>query len=74
MSEPQKHPPSAAAESRQAPLASSPHTVDWPKQKQLVHAGDAAKAGVLRLVRMGADQAMAAPAPIRLSILLREML
>jgi hypothetical protein len=32
-----------------------------------------AKAGVLRLVRTGADQATAAPAPMRLSMRLREM-
>jgi hypothetical protein len=32
-----------------------------------------AKAGVLRLVRTGADHAMAAPAPIRLSALRREI-
>ena len=35
--------------------------------------GDCANAGVLMLVRTGAVQAMAAPAPIRFSILRREM-
>jgi hypothetical protein len=37
------------------------------------HCAVAAKAGVLRLLRIGTDQATAAPAPILLSIFLREI-
>jgi hypothetical protein len=39
----------------------------------LGHAADWANAGTLRLVRIGADQAIAAPVPTRLSIRRREI-
>jgi hypothetical protein len=50
-----------------------PHGVLPSKQSaQGEHPGLWANAGVLMLVRIGADQATAAPAPIRFSIFLRE--
>jgi hypothetical protein len=52
-----------------------PHcSPNWQGVQPDRHTGDPwANAGVRRLVRTGADQAIAAPAPIRLSIRLREM-
>jgi hypothetical protein len=76
----QKQFPSTSCEHRQDPSEQPgvpPQFAD-EHPKQSVHGvaqvtGLAAKAGVSRLVMIGADQAIAAPAPIRLSILLREM-
>jgi hypothetical protein len=69
-SSPQKQSPSVVTEQRQF----DPQTAETGGlQKQVEHApvgahGYAAKAGVRRLLNTGAVQAMAAPAPIRLSI------
>ena len=71
---PQKHPsPAALTQQKHAPPG--PQSIltlhgMFTSQGQLSYC---ANAGVLMLVRMGADQATAAPAPIRFSILRREM-
>jgi hypothetical protein len=67
---------------KQSPSVVSLQKQSWPQEgasnpKQSEQGAHSvtywAKAGVLMLVSMGADQATAAPAPMRLSILLREI-
>jgi hypothetical protein len=82
MSPPQKHPPSVVVEHRQmGPPSICPHSEDAGGQPVEKHAVQGAvqatyrcpKAGDRRLVRTGAVHAIAAPAPMRLSILRREI-
>ena len=72
---PQKHPPEVRQKSEQLGLPL--HSVaNWQNSAQAPEqAGEAAcaNAGIRKLVNTGADQAIAAPAPIRVSMRRREM-
>lgn len=71
----QKHDASGRWWQRQIPPASEPQTGVAQSAEHSLQTGEPwANAGVLRLVSTGAVQAIAAPAPIRFSILRREML
>lgn len=88
--EKQKHPPSVVKAHRHVSLPQVPaapahlgdsvpagHPNAVPHEKQREHSVQRpywAKAGVRRLVSTGADQAIAAPAPMRFSIRRREIL
>jgi hypothetical protein len=78
-SEAQKQSPSVVWEQKHSPkvllpqcASSLPQKVPWQGSAQ-VFVGEAANAGVRMLVSTGADHATAAPAPIRFSILRREI-
>lgn len=86
----QKHPPSTVKAHRQVSLSQLPtapahlgdsvpagHPKAVPHEKQREHSVQRpywANAGVRKLVSTGADQAIAAPAPMRFSIRRREIL
>jgi hypothetical protein len=69
----QTHPPAGVwVRTPGAPLAQVQLPNAGLEQSKGPHAGLAANAGVLMLVRIGVVHAIAAPAPMRLSILRRE--